>query len=290
MQSQWDGLRQNLGEWHGSFTQCSPQGEILNDTPSILNLEETAEAETIQLTLSRFPVDGAAHEMKVSFTYPGPGDRVLFFETGAFVQGSVQWSPLSQFGAEMAFIHGDRRLRLVQLFEGQANGTSQLSRITVIREARAGCSDPPSPALKIVDLQGRWQGHAVIISSNNPHPVKMSTSLTVAVDGADITQTLSYGAKDQGQDHPNAPMIETFGRAEANEIRFGQGDAATRVMLLPGGGSVVVPDRITGDRPFFIESGWLIAPQHRQRLIRRFDSKGQWLDLIWVEEFKDAAR
>ncbi|NJM69861.1 MAG: DUF3598 family protein [Scytonema sp. RU_4_4] len=31
MKSQWDCVLQNLGEWQGSFTHVSPQGELVED-------------------------------------------------------------------------------------------------------------------------------------------------------------------------------------------------------------------------------------------------------------------
>jgi hypothetical protein len=37
--SQWDCVLQNLGEWQGSFTQISPAGEVLKDTPSLISLQ-----------------------------------------------------------------------------------------------------------------------------------------------------------------------------------------------------------------------------------------------------------
>ncbi|NES91376.1 DUF3598 family protein, partial [Okeania sp. SIO2B9] len=36
MKTQWENFLQNLGEWHGSFTKISAQGDIVEDTPSIL--------------------------------------------------------------------------------------------------------------------------------------------------------------------------------------------------------------------------------------------------------------
>jgi hypothetical protein len=39
MRSQWERLLQNLGVWKGSFSRFSPQGELVNDTPSVVSLE-----------------------------------------------------------------------------------------------------------------------------------------------------------------------------------------------------------------------------------------------------------
>lgn len=54
MVSQWENFLQNLGEWHGSFTQISPRGEVLQDTPSIISLEGLNDNKTVRLKLRRF--------------------------------------------------------------------------------------------------------------------------------------------------------------------------------------------------------------------------------------------
>ena len=54
MVSQWENFLQNLGEWHGSFTQLSTRGEVLKDIPSILSLEGFNDNKTVRLNLRRF--------------------------------------------------------------------------------------------------------------------------------------------------------------------------------------------------------------------------------------------
>ncbi|NEQ97290.1 MAG: DUF3598 family protein [Cyanothece sp. SIO2G6] len=278
---QWSGLRKNVGEWHGSFTQCSPLGEVLGDIPSILRLEEGVDGKTMRLSLKRFPEGQPPREIMQSFSYPGPGSNLLFFETGAFSQGAGQWFPSGQFGTELGFVWGDRRLRLVQLFEGQPDGTSQLTSVTVIRETRAGCEDEASSPLTVMDLCGHWRGNAVTISPTTTHPINLSTDLVITVEGTQLSQKLSYRGETA------AHVTETVGRIEANCLWFEQSDSPVCVVLLPGGGSIAIPTKIKRDRSFFLEAGWLIAPHHRQRLIRRYNPQGQWLDLTLVEEFRE---
>ncbi|MBD0387112.1 MAG: DUF3598 family protein, partial [Nostoc sp. C3-bin3] len=50
MKSQWECLLQNLGVWEGSFTNFSPEGTLLNDTPSHLSLEGLNNNQTVRLT------------------------------------------------------------------------------------------------------------------------------------------------------------------------------------------------------------------------------------------------
>ena len=113
MRSQWESLLQNLGEWQGSFTQVSPQGGVLEDTTTIVSLEGINNNQTVRQTLRFFRAGGVDEKV---LEYSSLGRGVMFFENGAFSQGSTQWGPFSEFGAEFGLIHGNRRLRLVQLF------------------------------------------------------------------------------------------------------------------------------------------------------------------------------
>ncbi|MEM7712097.1 MAG: DUF3598 family protein, partial [Cyanobacteria bacterium P01_A01_bin.68] len=51
MMSQWNALFKNLGEWEGSFTRLSPQGELLQDTKSVVSLEGLNNNQTIRQTI-----------------------------------------------------------------------------------------------------------------------------------------------------------------------------------------------------------------------------------------------
>ncbi len=127
--SQWANLLHNLGAWQGSFTRLSPQGEIQQDIPTLVTFEGVNDNQTIRQTVQHFSLDGEVVTEKV-LVYSSLNRGVLFFEDGAFSQGSIQFGPFSEFGAELGFINGNRRLRLVQLFDKDSN----LSRLTLIRE------------------------------------------------------------------------------------------------------------------------------------------------------------
>ncbi|MBD0363613.1 MAG: DUF3598 family protein, partial [Coleofasciculus sp. C3-bin4] len=99
MPSQWECLLKNLGEWQGSFTRFSSQGEQLEDTPSVVSLEGLNENQTIRQTLRFLPPDQPVDEKVLE--YSSLNRSVLFFENGAFSQGSMQWAPFSEFGAEL---------------------------------------------------------------------------------------------------------------------------------------------------------------------------------------------
>ncbi|MEL6456600.1 MAG: DUF3598 family protein, partial [Cyanobacteria bacterium J06623_5] len=116
MLSQWQCIQQNIGTWHGTFAQFSPDGDLVKETPSVLTLEETQPGQRMQLTLERTPDGGTTDITRRSFSAPGPAPYVYFFESGAFSQGTAQWSKFGQFGAEMSLKVGDRRVRFVIMY------------------------------------------------------------------------------------------------------------------------------------------------------------------------------
>lgn len=273
--SQWDCIRANLGEWRGSFTQLSPVGEVLQDTPSLLTLEEDAEQTRITLTLVRSPGDAPPDQMVREFRHPGPGPGVPFFETGAFSQGSLFWSPFGAQGTELALTGRDRRLRLVQLYD-----TNQLRSLTLIREVRVGSGATESLALTVDQLLGIWEGEAVTLYPDGGVSAVSRSQLTLHRQGDRLDQSLEVEGPTGSQ------AIASCARIEGSALYFDQGSQAVRVLLLPGGASATGPVTIQRQQPFFLEAGWLLEPGYRQRLIRRYDTKGDWLGVTLVQERK----
>lgn len=273
--SQWDCIRENLGEWSGSFTKLSPQGQALADTPSRLVLEELS-GDRIQLSLTRTPPGQAPNEIVRSFSKPGPGPLVPFLETGAFSQGSTYWSTVSQAGAELALTAPDRRLRLVLLYGGAGQGRSSLQDITLIRESRAGSGATESPKLMVEQLLGTWIGSCVSYFPDGRVAAPFASELVLQRQGDRLLQLLQFG------DH----RLETSGVIEGDVIRFEGAPQPVQVLLLPGGGSATCPLQVQPQQPFFLELGWLLDARHRQRLIRRYDVQGNWESLTLVREEK----
>lgn len=275
MTSQWDNIRKNLGTWEGSFTKLSPQGKQLLDTPSVLILEEE-EADRIKLTLTRTAPDEAPDEMLRTFSKPGPGAIVPFLETGAFCQGSTYWSTVSQAGAELALTSPDRRLRLVLLYAGLGQGRSHLKDITLIRECRSGSGAVESPKLTVEQLVGTWKGSSVSHNAMGGISDPMVSELVMQREGDVLKQALQFG------EH----KIETQGRIEGDVIHFESGPQPVQVLMLPGGASANCPLQVQPNQPFFLEAGWMLDATHRQRLIRRYDDKGNWESVTLVQEEK----
>ncbi|MBD2482691.1 DUF3598 family protein [Planktothrix sp. FACHB-1365] len=283
MNSQWESFLKNLGEWQGSFTQFSAQGELINDIPSHLTLESFNENQTARLTLKRFyPNSDPTLEPEIKELvreYQSLGRDILFFENGAFSQGTIQLSPISKSGAEFGFIHENRRLRLVQLF----NLEGYLESLTLIREKRQGSNDIERPSLTLEALLGEWQGEGITLypdlRSPDIYPTRMQLQLESDSE-YQLLQNLTFGVQDI--------KISSKAKIQGSIIRFDQGKNPVRVILLPDGSSATIPERVELRKPFFFEAGWLIKPDLRQRLIRQYNDKGEWVSLTLVTEHKQS--
>ena len=93
MRSQWECLLQNMVEWYGSYSRFSKKGELLEDTPSIVSIEGLKDNQTIRQTVRHLPPrtsEATAVEVQAQvLEYSSLGEDILFFENGAFSQGSI---------------------------------------------------------------------------------------------------------------------------------------------------------------------------------------------------------
>jgi Domain of unknown function (DUF3598) len=261
--SQWESVLQNLGEWRGSFTMLSPTGELQEDIPSLISLQGVDENRSIHLELNRYyPVAGAPErehrQLVLDFSAPGAG--AVFFETGAFSEGSLFLSP-TRFGAENCLVDGDRRLRLVQMFE-----QNQFLRLTLIREQRVGTDAPEQAPLELADLLGEWQGEAVTLSPGRSSAERRSVSWTMT------RQSETHIVLDAG-------VTASVNRPGLQFERQGQ---IYQTLLLPDGGFSISPVAIAPGKAFSLESGWLRSPTVLQRLIRDYNDKGEWNGSTWM--------
>lgn len=272
MASQWERLLKNTGTWAGSFTQLSPAAEVLGDTPTEVALLPQEGNALMRQEIRRQPPGEAPQETVLEYRSLGKG--VLFSPTGAFSQGSIQWSPFGDFGAELGLIHQSERLRLVPLFKGER----QLSSLTLIREHLAGTAPVDRPTTTLEQLVGTWRGEATSTYPDLRPETHSQTQLVLTQQGNQVQQSLSFGA---------APIISQ-GQVSGSRIGFEQGSQPVTVQLLPGGASVTYPSQISPGKPLFLEAGWLIQPDLRQRLIRAYDAQGTWSSLTLVVERKIA--
>lgn len=269
--SQWQRLLKNVGTWQGSFTQLSAHGQILSDMPTKVALIPQEGDQAMRQEIHRYP-SGEAEQTTV-LEYRSLSRTTLFFEDGAFSQGSTQWGPFSDFGAELGLMAGERRLRLVQLFKA-----SDFRQLTLIREQLKGSSEPERSPLKVEDLIGRWQGEAVTQYADLRPEQSQTTQLSIEqVSDREIQQAITL---------PNAPVISSKGIIEGQTISFQAGSQPVQVLLLPDSASATFPLRITPRQPFFLEAGWLLNAQTRQRMIRSYDASGAWVSLTLVTEHR----
>lgn len=267
--SQWNNLLCNLGAWEGSFTSLSAQGETQIDTPTLVTLEGLDDNRMVRQTIDQFSASRAEVTQHRVLEYRSLSRSILLFEGGAFSQGSIQLAPSTEFGAELGLIWGEHRLRLVQVF----NEDHQLANLTLIREHLQGKQPTDRPSLTVDQLIGEWQGEAVTISPEwrSDH---YSTTLSVKREGDRLHQHLTL---------PNSEFSSSA-QIYGSRLLFNQGKFPIQVLLLPSGASSNTPLSLPKGQPFFLEVGWLIDPNLRQRMIRSYDERGGWSSLTLVTE------
>ena len=165
MLDQWALFQHNLGIWQGSFATFNHQMQLKHIQPSELTLALAPTGRSIELSLLFWPeqkhqpvaLPMGAPAKRISQSFTNLPSELCFFPTGTFCRGTLfiasarqAWScPYAEFG----FLHGQRRHRLVLLWDG----AGQLDRIVLIREFLAGSSAVECPALQADDLIGDWR-------------------------------------------------------------------------------------------------------------------------------------
>jgi Domain of unknown function (DUF3598) len=277
MKKQWDCVLQNLGEWEGSFTHLSPQGELIDDIPSVISLTGMNDNQSIHLVLRRYyPTAPGSSELKpqeLAFDFSAPSAGALFFETGAFSEGSPYFSTGILFGAEFGFIESDRRMRLIQQFDSSG---SQLYKLTLVRERRVGTTAPERPLLALNDFLGEWEGEAVTLYLDGRPSVTNKTGFKC--DRQSETQLLLSSGKET-----DCPIKITEDSKQLC-LNFEQNSQQYQILLLPDGAASTCPTKIIPGHPLFMEVSWLIQPSLRQRMIRTYDNKGKWDSLTLITE------
>lgn len=276
MVAQWDYFLKNLGEWHGSFTRFSPQGEEISDTPTLVTLEGQNNNQHVHQVVRYLPPDEPSRDVVVD--YDSLNRSILFFENGAFSQGSMQWGPYSTFGGEFGLIDnqfgdGSRRLRMVELYDSN----SQLEKIVLIREQLPHSNVPERLPLTLASLLGEWSGEAITLYADLRNPSTFSSYLKIKQqDENHIQQSLSFGSQ----------SICSTARIEGSRLLFETNDFASQVMLLPDGASCHCPLTVKLGHNFVLEMGWLLQPNIRQRIMRSYNEQGNWVSCTLVTEKK----
>ncbi len=271
--------QQNIGTWYGSFTQFSPDGELVKDTPSVLTLEETELGEKMRLTLERSPADAPTDVTRREFSHPGLAPYVYFFEDGSFSQGSPQWAAFGQFGAEMSIKVGGRRVRFVIMYDGSAAGESKIKYVTLIRETQTDGTSLAELAIASEQFLGTWTGDVAMLHAN-------MEPMTAGTSEWQFDKALTLTCHEQVE--RSAQTLSLVNETEANLSLSGQiclsGDLTYQLMPLPNGAYCLLPRKIQKDCAFRIEVGWLRADGERSRLIRYYDTRGVWTDTALIKD------
>jgi hypothetical protein len=263
MKSQWDCVLENLGVWVGSFTVFSPQGEEVEDIPSVISLVGTDGNKSIELVLNRFyPIVGSSElESKtVAMSFSTPDAGAVFFDTGAFSSGQFAVNVGVRSIGEFCLVGKDRRCRLVQVY----NSALQLERVTLIREQRQGTNALERPLLVISDLLGTWS----------------CSEASGILDGRGVVsvpkKTKSiFSTTDRGYQWDDDTLISLTASSD-RLLQFDLDRQSYQMLLLPDSAYSICPTQIIPGEPFYLEMGWLLSPGWRHRLIRRYDSTGKW--------------
>jgi Domain of unknown function (DUF3598) len=272
VESQWECVLKNLGEWIGSFTVYSPHGEELEDIPSVISLVGKEDNRAIRLVLKRFyPVAGSSElqPQEVSMNFSSPESGAVFFETGAFSSGQVSIFRGVRSIGEFCLVGvvgrssglSNRRCRLVQVY----NNAHQLERVTLIREQRLGSNAPECPQLSSSDLLGTWY------RSKESSSLDGEMTLSVPQKKESIFSPTAQGYQ-WDDDDISISLIALSDRL----LQFDRDHQSYQMLLLPDGAYSICPTQIRSGYPFYLEMGWLLSPGLRHRLIRRYDNTGKW--------------
>ena len=276
MRSQWECLLENLGCWQGSFTRLSPKGIILEDIPSETILELKEDQQTMHQVVRRF-YDGRPQDLVLE--YRTLNKSIILFENGAFSQGAIQFAPFTEFGAELGLIFGDRRLRLIPLYDK----SSQLERVTLIREHLPQSSTPERQPLTLDQLLGRWEGESITLSPNwlAPEVTPTVTEWQREGDRAILSLHMTTAAGKQ-----IITSIAQIDQSNPQILYFNQENLSIQTLFLPDGASLTCPKTINSRQPFPLSISWLLESNLHHRMIRTYDRHGEWTNLTLVTERK----
>jgi Domain of unknown function (DUF3598) len=271
MKSQWECVLENIGKWVGSFTTVTPQGELIEDIPSIISLEGVRDNQAIHLVLKRFyPLPNStetyAKEVVWDFSTP-PGIGAVYFETGAFSSGGLIATSGAKFIVEFSLVGIDRRFRTIQQYSPE----HQLDRVTYVREHRQDSNAPERPHLTVPDLCGTWTGTAITRYPDDRSPLTNPIKST-------------FGVGDRGYQWSEGSDSIKLKVISDRLLQFERNTQSYQLLLLPDSSYSLTPTQIGSGQPFSIEIGWIHQPGQRQRLVRRYDSTGTWHSATFITE------
>lgn len=77
-------------------------------------------------------------------------------------------------------------------------------------------------------------------------------------------------------------QVETRARQDGNVLFFAE--SGVQLVLLPGGLSVAAPVKISEGKPFVVETGFLMRPDCRKRVVRCYNDDLEWINTVFLTE------
>lgn len=142
---------QATGDWYGTWTRYSSEGEVIESLQCIRSLQANVDGSEINHQNHYTYADGKS-ETKTFGPYKKPHTRALFLDN-SFSWGSTQVEAGSTFGFETGFRYEDKRATVGVMY----NDSGHLQQITAISEHLASfAKEPPHPPTH--KFTGNWQG------------------------------------------------------------------------------------------------------------------------------------
>jgi len=248
----------HLGDWHGTRTRYSPQGEVIESSEGFRMIRANPEQTEITHTNRSIYADGRTEEQSWQFNNQSNNFadgimhpitslmRFLVFEQGAAAGVYKKLEAGSSFGIELFFRHHNLRRSLVIIYD--KNGS--LFRMTSIREdAFTFPNQYWSKEVKLSperNLSGNWIGNSLT----------MTPDLKVS---------------------PAVPTQLHWPIEENKNFYF------------PDGLSLSCPNQALVGSNFTIVANWLVTSSYLQQLIVKYNDSGAFSSLTFEEfHLKDA--
>jgi len=139
------------GDWHGTWTKYSPQGEGIESFQGVRSLHTSQDSSEINHQNHYTYADGRS-ELKTFGPYKKPLTRALFLDN-SFSWGSTKVESGSTFGFETGFRYENNRASAAIIYDDSGS----LQHITIIPEHLASFAEEP-PRPPVLELSRNWQG------------------------------------------------------------------------------------------------------------------------------------
>lgn len=294
----WNGYLKNLGIWTGNRSLANPRGKVLIDLPSRVTAErfQTPEGEQfVQWRTTLRTADG----VEEAIDEWSQAELVEFAALAA--DGSYSLGPPAFSGEaitiDQCLVDENFRIRTTHAFDWEgclsgvvSNRERYLCAVTHPGENTSNKTSPsPSPSVEPIAWRnprvlfdytiGLWEGRGICIDART-NIIYNLTSRHKTSQGAGML-VVESSVLYIGNGGPSR-VFEATGRLDGNFILFTEANILS--MLLPGGVLVSSPIRIRRDRPFTIETTFLMKPDCRKRVLRLYNRDAEWINTVFLNE------